>query len=318
MAKKFYAVKEGYDGLNKVKVENRIVDTWNECLKFVKGVKGAKYKSFENLKDAEDYLKEDKKLLKKGEDSYPEDCLHIYVDGSYNASTEKFSYGLIAIKNDVITYIENGCAEDSSQKQLRQIAGELMGATRAVEYAISQSERKIVIFHDYEGIFHHAMGTWDRKDESSKKYYAHMNSLIEKNNLELLFVKIDSHTGDIYNEVADSFAKLAVDMNMTGAVDKWLACNVLYVVDEELKLRVKKIVDSKSYENVRLSNYNEEVREKINLKVENETNQKLESSIKELKSLATKSDEEICKYITTLDEKIKDDILLELVKVIYK
>ena len=77
MAKKVYAIKEGFDSANNCKVENKIVNTWAECLKYVKGVKGAKYKSFEDINDANKYLSEGSKLLKKGEDSYPEDCLHI-------------------------------------------------------------------------------------------------------------------------------------------------------------------------------------------------------------------------------------------------
>ena len=89
MPKKVYAIKEGFDFEKNEKIENKIVDTWSECLKYVKGVKGAKYKSFEDINSAEQYLREGSKLLKKSEDTYPKDCLHIYVDGSYNMSTEK-------------------------------------------------------------------------------------------------------------------------------------------------------------------------------------------------------------------------------------
>jgi viroplasmin and RNaseH domain-containing protein len=317
MAKKFYAVKEGYDALKGVKIENKIVDTWNECLKYVKGVKGAKYKSFESLKDAEEYLKDDKKLLKKGVDFYPQDCLHIYVDGSYNISTEKFSYGIVAIKNDVITYVESGSAEDSSQKQLRQIAGELMGAARALEYAVKLNEKKLVIFHDYEGIFHHAVGTWGRKDDSSKKYYSHMNSIIEKNNIELYFVKIDSHTGDIYNEIADSLAKFTAGMNVTAAVDKWLSHNVLYVADEELEFKVRRIVNNQSQDKIKVVRHNDDTVNITNPYADNAINKVMDDYIKELKILADKTDDEINRYIVALDDKTKDSIILELVKLLY-
>ena len=52
---KFYAIKEGYDSSNKKKVENIVVNTWDECLKYVKGVKGAKYKSFKTLEEARNF-----------------------------------------------------------------------------------------------------------------------------------------------------------------------------------------------------------------------------------------------------------------------
>ena len=51
MAKKVYAIKEGFDSVNNKKIENIIVNTWAECLKYVKGVKGAKYKSFESMEE---------------------------------------------------------------------------------------------------------------------------------------------------------------------------------------------------------------------------------------------------------------------------
>ena len=56
MAKKVYAIKEGFDSTNNKKVENIVVNTWAECLKYVKGVKGAKYKSFESMVDANEFL----------------------------------------------------------------------------------------------------------------------------------------------------------------------------------------------------------------------------------------------------------------------
>ena len=36
--------------------------------------------------------------LKKEDNNYPEDCLHIYVDGSYNIATEILLWSLYAVK----------------------------------------------------------------------------------------------------------------------------------------------------------------------------------------------------------------------------
>ena len=49
--------------------------------------------------------------LKKADNNYPEDCLHIYVDGSYNASTEEYSYGMVAVQKEVVVHIESGAWE---------------------------------------------------------------------------------------------------------------------------------------------------------------------------------------------------------------
>ncbi|HAG43549.1 MAG TPA: ribonuclease HI, partial [Clostridium sp.] len=250
MAKKIYAIKYGCDFKNNTEIRNIMVNTWAECLALVKGVKGAQYKSFESLKEAKEYLSEEKKLLKKGVDSYPMDCIHVYVDGSYNLQSEKFSYGMVAVRDDVIEYMENGEAEDNSQKQLRQIAGELMGAIKAVEYAKLIGERKLVIFHDYEGIYHHAIGTWERKDSSSKEYYDKINSYINKDNMEIIFVKTDSHSGDIYNEITDSYAKAAIRVALTDAVDKYLLTNTVKVKDDIVKEKLLSIIREKNYHKV--------------------------------------------------------------------
>lgn len=250
MAKKVYAIKEGYDFEKEEKIKNIIVDTWDECLKYVKGVSGARYKSFPSRQEAEVYLSNGKKLLKKDQDSYPMDCLHIYVDGSYNIETEKYSYGFVVIKNDRVIYIENGAPEDTSKKQLRQIAGELEAAQKAVEYAVSKGEKKLVIFHDYEGICHHAIGTWERRDESSKNYYNTMNDYIKNKRIEIIFVKTDSHTGDIFNEIADSLAKSASGNTLTSAVDRWLSGNSLTVSSSEIKEKLSVILKPSNYDKV--------------------------------------------------------------------
>ena len=152
MGKKVYAIKEGFDFINNEKIENKIVDTWAECLKYVKGVKNAKYKSFVDISDAKEFLNNSSVLLNKADENYPKDCLHIYVDGSYNISTMKYSYGVIAVKDDVVEYIESGVGDSDSSNNIRQIAGELKGAVKGVEYALNSGEKKVVIFHDYAGI----------------------------------------------------------------------------------------------------------------------------------------------------------------------
>lgn len=243
MGKKVYAIKEGFDFENNKKIENKIVNTWSECLKYVKGVKGAKYKSFQNIEDANVYLNEASKMLKKGVDEYPKDCLHIYVDGSYNISTEKYSYGMVAVRNDVVEYIESDASKDNSQKNIRQIAGELKAAVRAVEYALKNKEKKVVIFHDYEGVSHHATGFWERREESSIEYYKKMKELMNSGT-EVIFVKVDSHTGDIFNELVDEKCKEKVFVESDKVVEKWLSAHTLSVINENVKSEILKITPS--------------------------------------------------------------------------
>ena len=237
MAKKVYAIQYGFDIKNNQKVENKIVNTWAECLTYVKGVKGAKYKSFENILDAESYLNEGNRMLKKSDDNYPKDCLHAYVDGSYSISDGRYAYGLVCVRNDIVEYIENGAEKDTSEKNIRQIAGELKGAIRAAEYAISKGEKKLVIFHDYEGIAHHATGAWARNEQSSIEYHEKMQELMKKG-IELIFVKVDSHTGDLFNELVDEKCKEPLGISSDKTVEKYLMGNIIYVTSQDVKDKI--------------------------------------------------------------------------------
>ena len=243
MSKKVYAIKEGFDSDNNVKIQNKIVSSWGECLKYVRGVKGAKYKSFESMEEAEGYLAKANAMLRKGIDEYPQEALHVYVDGSYNEFTKRYSYALIAIKNNIVEYIDSGDIAEDPNCAIRQIAGELKAAELGVRYAIKKNEKQVVIIHDYEGIAHHATGTWDRKEESSKIYYECMQKLMKE--INVIFVKVDSHTGDVFNELADEKCKEKVGIESEKVVDKYLDNNVIYVSSEEVKNEIISITNNK-------------------------------------------------------------------------
>lgn len=242
MAKKVYAIKEGFDFNKNERVENLIVNTWAECLTYVKGVKGAKYKSFESLQEAKSYLNDTKKLLEKGRDEYPKDLMHIYVDGSYSIQNCEYSYGLVAVKDDVILHVDYG--KDKEKDTIRQIAGELEAAIKAVEYALERNEKKIVLFHDYEGIFHHATGSWSRNDDLSKKYYEKINELFKKG-IEVIFVHVKSHENDLLNELVDEKCKEVLGIESDKTVSKWLSKNILYVANEKVKNEILKLAKDK-------------------------------------------------------------------------
>lgn len=245
MGKKVYAIKEGFDSRNNKKIENVIVNTWGECLSFVKGVKGAKYKSFEDINEAKKFLNDGEKLLRKENKEYPMDCLHVYVDGSYSTATEEYSYGMVAMKNNVVLHIESGAGKNESASNIRQIAGELEGAIKGVQYALLNNEKRVVIFHDYVGICYHATGFWERREESSKNYYMKMNELMSSG-VEVIFVKVDSHTGDLFNELVDEKCKEKLGIDSDKTVAKWLAKNTIEVLNEEVKEEIRKIAPSGS------------------------------------------------------------------------
>lgn len=246
--KKVYAIKEGFDFSKNQRVQNKLVDSWNECQKYIKGVKGAIYKSFEDVEEAKSFLQNGSELLRKGKDSYDENCLHIYVDGSYNSASRKFSYGVVAVYNDIVEYVHGGSGKNAKDNNIRQIAGELKAAVEGVEYALKNGHKKVVVFHDYEGICHHATGFWQRKDKSSKDYYEKMNSLMDKG-IEIQFVQVKSHQEDLFNEMADTICKKELGIENDKILEKHLSNNQILTKSQEIKEKIESLITN-GYENI--------------------------------------------------------------------
>lgn len=305
MAKKYYGIKKGLDPSNKQEVNNIIVESWDECLKYVKGVKGAIYKSFQLLEEVKSYLSEDTKILKKGMDNYPMEIPHAYVDGSFNSSTGKYGYGVVVIQNGVIIHIESGTAKDQSEKSLRQIAGELKAAIRATEFAVTHNFRELVIFHDYEGICHHATGSWDRKDKSSQLYFEEINRMKNENNLNIIFVKVDSHTNDFFNELADEEAKKGAELSISGSVDKLIKNLKIKVLNDKIKDEISELISSSYIENVKIENIN--IDKKL---VCDEREKTVRDDTERILSFLEK--ESLLEYINTLDSNRKTQIIESL------
>lgn len=218
--KKFYAIKKGYDIDKNEVVEKVILTTWAEASKLVTGINlklhgvAPEYQSFTNEEEAKDFLNAEEPFIHKSENTYPKDCLHCYVDGSYNKEIPNYSYGLVLVNNSELIKFQNGSGKNKEAIAMQQIAGELLGAMNALLFAKKNGYKKLVIFFDYKGVAYHATGYWDRDTKFSEDYYQWMQKFFTSNpDIEVIFCKVDAHTGDDFNELADGFAKLGVGIN---------------------------------------------------------------------------------------------------------
>ncbi len=201
MAKKYYyAVKDG-------KVPG-IYFNWEDCKKQVIGYKGAVYKKFESIKEAESFIEGDKvKDLEFDLKNLSEDEAVAYVDGSYNVSTKKCGFGAVLFTNkgkeDYYKVVEN---EDYAD--FRNVTGEVFGSLFVMEKAIEYGLKKIYIHYDYTGISNWALGNWKTNNELTQNYKRDFDILKKK--INVVFIKVKAHTGDKYNEEADILAKKSV------------------------------------------------------------------------------------------------------------
>lgn len=203
----FYAVKNGH--------EVGIFDNWADCSKQIHGFKGAIYKGFLSLPEAQAYLEGQESKESKGYKSEEEIMANIedgemiaYVDGSNLGDGSAFSWGIVTFSKPLGKKCINGMSDNEDQIQYRNIAGELFASVKAAKFAIDNKMTKITIYHDYSGIRHWALGEWKCKNKLSKDYRAFFEKASK--HIEYEFVKVEGHTGDKFNEEADVLAKKAL------------------------------------------------------------------------------------------------------------
>lgn len=214
---KYYAVRKGR--------KEGIFRTWEECKNQVHGFAGAEYKSFKNRDEAEDYLNRGLGKSKEGQNTdslkalketiyddlnrQDKDTIIAYVDGSYNGSDTEFSYGMVILDGSE-EYKFSKKIEDRNLAQMNNVAGEIAGAMAAMEYAVIHNKKKVIIYHDYEGIAKWCMGEWKTNKEGTIAYKKYFDEIRKK--IEVEFVKVKGHSNDKYNDLADELAKQALDI----------------------------------------------------------------------------------------------------------
>lgn len=137
-----------------------------------------------------------------------------YVDGSYNIRTKHFSYGIVFFTGAVDS--EGNRQELHFSKEfdhpelaeMRNVAGEIMGAAEAMKMADKLSIKELTIYHDYEGISKWCTGEWKAKKTWTQKYRDFYRNISK--NVNINFVKVKGHSNDKYNDLADALAKKAV------------------------------------------------------------------------------------------------------------
>lgn len=204
MAGKYYAVKAGR--------KTGIYETWEECKEQIDGYKGQAYKSFKSLDDAYEYMGYTTSASNhKHAVPAPEAGVMIaYVDGSYNDATKDFSYGMIAFVGEE-TIRDSKAFHDEVLVSMRNVAGEIMGAEAAMSLAVERKCRTLHIYHDYEGIAKWPLGEWKAGKEGTIAYKEFYDSI--KPELTVIFHKVTGHSGDRYNDEADSLARSALSLS---------------------------------------------------------------------------------------------------------
>lgn len=201
---KVYAVRKGR--------KTGIFNSWDECQIQVKGYQGAEFSSFKTVDEALLYLKIQEKKdinIESNEHVDSDNDIVAYVDGSYDDIKKEYSCGVVLFINGEKKMLSRK-DNDAESVSMRNVAGEIMGSMMAMKYAIDnkkQQNRRLTIYHDYEGISKWCTGEWKANKIGTKTYREFYMKALQL--IEIHFVKVKAHTGDKYNEEADKLAKQA-------------------------------------------------------------------------------------------------------------
>jgi len=115
--KKYYGVRKGR--------VTGVFSDWDSCKQSIDGYKGAQYKGFPTLEEANAYITGGDDIM---DAVSPEDTLLVYVDGSYNEALGKYAFGCVFLLPDGRIFTEYGNGDNPESLVHRNVTGEMLGA----------------------------------------------------------------------------------------------------------------------------------------------------------------------------------------------
>lgn len=201
-AKKWYAVKIGR--------KTGIFETWEACKKQTHGFPGAVFKSFFTKEEAEAFVS-GKKQQEELSLTSGKEAATAYVDGSFDpAGKDSFSFGVVFLYDGAIRKYSQKIQNPAAAK-MRNVAGEIAGAAFAMKLCVQMGISALELYYDYAGIEKWCTGEWKANLPWTKAFKSYYDSIRDK--LSIRFHKVVSHTGVVYNEMADQLAKEALHKN---------------------------------------------------------------------------------------------------------
>lgn len=195
---KYYAVKVG-------RIPG-IYETWNECKEQVDSYKNAVFKGFNDFQPAEMWLSGKENLEPDLTTDVTKRAV-AYVDGSYDKVKNYFSYGVVIFWNGK-TYQFFAKMNSPDLVSMKNVAGEIKAAERAMQFCIENGITSLEIYHDYEGIAKWCTGFWKTNKTGTIAYKSFYDGV--KSSVRIRFVKVKAHSGNKYNDLADQLAKRAL------------------------------------------------------------------------------------------------------------
>lgn len=163
----------------------------------------------------------------------------IYVDGSFiNGAT---GYGAVILKDGEVVDELSGTVDVSEVNNTRQIAGELMAVREALNWCREHSINEVSIYYDYLGIEKWATGKWKTNQPLTQEYAR----FVRECPIRIRWHKVDSHTGNRWNDRADALAKKGAGSIQSANVETDLVAELLKTTDVWIEFLMVKGIEAR-------------------------------------------------------------------------
>ncbi len=163
----------------------------------------------------------------------------IYVDGSFiNGAT---GYGAVVLKDNNVVDELSGAVDASEVNETRQVAGELVAAKEALNWCRKHSVSEVSIYYDYLGVEKWATREWKAKQPLTQEYARFVGECP----IKIHWRKVDSHTGNRWNDRADALAKKGAGSVQASAGPEDMVSEVIKKTDAWVEFLMVRGIDAR-------------------------------------------------------------------------
>ncbi len=198
---KFYGVRRGRI--------TGVFDNWDACRKQVYKFPEAEYKAFPTREEALAFISRpavSRPNPKPLSDGSSVSLAEIWVDGSCLPQKDgslKIGWGLLVKQDGQEVFRAKGNDIPTEAVVHRNVAGEIFGILKSLEWCQQHGISEVRIYFDYQGLESWANGTWQAKLPFTQEYA----KTVKKSGITIHWTKVKAHSGNPENDIVDQLAK---------------------------------------------------------------------------------------------------------------
>jgi viroplasmin and RNaseH domain-containing protein len=201
---KFYGVRRGRS--------TGVFESWEACRQQVFKFPDAEYKAFPTWEEASAFAtctaSTTKNISETSQDSpsAPLSRVAIWVDGScfpQGDGSMRIGWGLLVKQDGREVYRAKGNDIPPEAHRHRNVAGEIFGILKSLEWCKAHGITEVTLYFDYQGLESWATGSWRTKLPFTQSYAR----AVKASGITIHWIKIKAHSGNQENEIVDRLAK---------------------------------------------------------------------------------------------------------------